>query len=86
MTTFMQTTYRSGRGASALVKYMDRETGADDLLNYMNREDTPPFAPRMVSHSRTANAKRSYKRVSATSSFATLSSRRRTARTSRHAS
>jgi hypothetical protein len=37
----MQTTYRSGRGASALVKYMDRETGADDLLNYMDREETP---------------------------------------------
>ena len=37
----MQTTYRSGRGASALVEYMDRETGADDLLNYMDREETP---------------------------------------------
>ena len=41
MTTFMQTTYRSGRGASALVKYMDRETGADDLLNYIDYEETP---------------------------------------------
>ena len=40
MTTFIQTTYRSGRGASALMEYMDRETGADDLLNYMDREET----------------------------------------------
>ena len=40
MTTFLQTTYRDGRDASALVNYLERETGAADLLNYLDREDT----------------------------------------------